>query len=117
MAKARGKPKATNVVSFATFRETRKAVTAPQSTSQSHQTPEEMEQQTWSHARLAAWCLYWRGTENSIFELLTPWEERFMADMAIWIGAPTERQLACLNRIKDKIQRQLKALDEPNDAA
>jgi hypothetical protein len=68
------------------------------------------------HIHVATWALRWRSREPNIYALLTPWEERFLADMTIWNGAPTDRQVQALERIMDKIERQL-AVMNPNPAA
>jgi hypothetical protein len=122
MAKAK-KAKVANVVSLTAFRQTRTRTSASQESPQ--QAPQG--RPIWSHAKLAAWCL-WHSTENSVFTednvftensflLNTDWEVRFLASMIMWEGAPTERQRRCLHKIRDKIDLALMALDEPNPAA
>jgi hypothetical protein len=128
-AMAKAKKAKADVINLAAFRETRSRAPTSQSDSQ-EAPPQQQELQDeegrpiWSHAKLAAWCL-WQSAKNSIytpkgfytedsFTLTTAWETQFLGSMLTWQGNPTPRQCRCLERIRDKI---IAAVEPPNPAA
>jgi hypothetical protein len=62
------------------------------------------------HVEMAISALEWRSLNRAVFHALTLWEAEFLASMTIWDRKPTERQVAALERILNKVDR---ALNEP----
>ena len=108
-------PKAENVISLATFRETR---TAPPSSSQGST---QQALPPWTHMEAAPWCLQWFDKEPAVAEILNEWEVNFLEDIATQSRPASDRQNRALNRILYIIRGMLRDLERerggPNPAA
>jgi hypothetical protein len=89
-AKAK-KPKPSNVVDLATFREAR--TTSPSTSQESPPPPR------WTHVDGAMWCLTQYDSLPEVADLLNEWEVNFLEDMAQQKRPATHRQVRCINRI------------------
>jgi hypothetical protein len=115
MPKAKKAKPANNVVSLATFRETKAA-----SPSSSQGSPQQQARR-WTHKEAAPWCLHWFNNEPAVADILNDWEVNFLENMAQQDWTATPRQNRCMNRIIYIISGLLRDIDrqkgEPNPAA